>query len=62
MTVDRNALSSLSATLSDVVDRLGTLARTAGEDDEVGSELLEVERQLTMSHRRLEKAIRRATR
>lgn len=39
--------------------RLRELATDTHEDDEIGSELREVERQLDMASRRLQKALRR---
>ncbi len=61
MPVDTSALSSLSSSLEDLITRLGQIAAVGGED-EIVPDLLEVERQLTMSHRRLEKALRQASR
>jgi hypothetical protein len=59
MTLDRNALSSLSASLGDLTRRLGEVAREAGEDDEALIEVMEVERQLSTAGRRLEKIVHR---
>ncbi len=58
MALDRIALSSLAATLEDLVSRLGTLAAEADDDEEGALELLEVERQLLTASRRLTKATR----
>ncbi len=62
MPIDTTALSSISATLDDLTNRLGQLAREANEEDEDRGELLEVERQLQIAGRRLDKLLRRATR
>ncbi len=62
MTLDKNALSSLSASLVDLTNRLGDVARDAGEDDDALIEVLEVERQLQTASRRLEKILRRVSR
>lgn len=62
MPIDSTALSSLSATLDDLTVRLGQLATEADEDDEDRGELLEIERQLQIAGRRLDKLLRRATR
>lgn len=62
MPIDSTALSSLSATLDDLTRRLGQLAKEAEEDDEDRGELLEVERQLQIAGRRLDKLLRRAAR
>lgn len=59
MAIDYHLLSSLSATLDDVVSRIGELSRTADEDDEAAIDLQEIERQLTTASRRLTKVIRR---
>ncbi len=48
--------------LDDLVKRLVELARAAGDDEEIGIELREVERQLETASRRLAKAIRRVNR
>ncbi len=60
--IDHSALASIAASLNDAIERLGAIARQGGEDDEIASELLEVERQLSMSCRRLDKAVRNASR
>ena len=62
MPLDRNALSSLTATLIDVTGRLGDVARDASSDDDAVLDLLEVERQLQTASRRLEKILRRISR
>ncbi|MEM7325498.1 MAG: hypothetical protein AAF531_20595 [Actinomycetota bacterium] len=59
MTLDRNALSSLSASLDDLTRRLGEVARQAGQDEDSVLEVLEVERQLTTAGRRLGKIVHR---
>ncbi|MEZ5228742.1 MAG: hypothetical protein R2710_19375 [Acidimicrobiales bacterium] len=59
MPLDVNALESLSATLDDLVRRLAAIAREAGDDEEIGVELREVERQLETASRRLTKAVAR---
>lgn len=62
MSLDQNALSSLSASLADLTNRLGEVARAAGEDDDAVIDVLEVQRQLQTASRRLEKVLRRITR
>ncbi len=62
MPIDSTALSSLSATLDDRTSRLGHLAAGGDEEDEERGELLEIERQLQIAGRRLDKLVRRATR
>jgi len=62
MPLDKNALSSLSASLDDLTVRLGEVAREAGEDDDALIEVLEVERQLQTAVRRLTKILRRVER
>lgn len=57
MAIDYHVLSSLSATLEDVVRRIGEVARSADDSDPV-VDLLEVERQLTTASRRLAKITR----
>ncbi len=59
MPLDSSALGSVSLTLEDLVKRLRELAADTAEDDEIASELREVERQLHMASRRLQKALRR---
>ncbi len=60
MAIDVSALGSIELSLEEVIDRLRDVSRDLDDDDEVGSELREVERQLHMAFRRLEKATRRA--
>ena len=62
MPLDSTALSSLSASLHDLTNRLGQLASVGGEDEDDRNELLEVERQLQTAWRRLEKIVLRASR
>ena len=59
MALDGNALSSISATLDELVKRIGSLAQDADADDDALIELREVERQLQTSARRLTKIVRR---
>lgn len=59
MPINASALGSLSLTLQEMVDRLGELAAGVGDDDEIGGELREVQRQLHTASRRLDKAVRR---
>ena len=59
MSLDKNALSSLSASLADLTTRIGEVARAAGEDEDALIDVLEVERQLQTATRRLEKIVRR---
>ncbi len=59
MPLDSSALGSVSLTLDDLVKRLRELTGDTAEDDEIASELREVERQLHMASRRLQKALRR---
>ena len=59
MPLDTSALGSVSMSLEDLLMRLRELATDTNEDDEIGSELREVERQLDMASRRLQKAVRR---
>ena len=59
MALDGNALSSISATLDELVDRIGRLAHDADDDEDALVELREVERQLQTSARRLTKIVRR---
>ncbi len=60
MPLDVSALGSLSTTLEELVQRLAELAADVGEDDEIGIELREVERQLHTASRRLTKATLRS--
>jgi len=57
--LDTSALGSVSLSLEDLLARLRELSTDTHEDDEIGSELREVERQLDMASRRLQKALRR---
>jgi hypothetical protein len=61
MPLDASALDSLSTSLEDLVIRLAELSEDIDEDDEIGIELREVERQLHTASRRLAKATRRST-
>lgn len=60
MSVDVSALGSIARSLEELVERLRDVSRDVDEEDEVGSELREIERQLDMSSRRLQKTTRRA--
>ncbi len=57
--LNSSALESLALSLRDMVDRLHDLASEVQEDDDIGSELREVQRQLHMASRRLDKSLRR---
>jgi len=57
--LDSSALGSVSLSLEDLLQRLRDLTAQTHEDDEIASELREVERQLDMASRRLQKALRR---
>ncbi len=59
MPLDTSALGSVSLSLEDLLTRLRELAGDTHEDDEIANELREVERQLNMASRRLQKALRR---
>ncbi len=59
MPLDSSALGSVSLSLEDLLHRLRDLAAETNEDDEIASELREVERQLDTASRRLQKALRR---
>ncbi len=61
VSVDVSALGSISLSLEEIIERLRDLSQDLDDDDEIGSELKEVERQLHMAWRRLDKAMRRAT-
>ncbi len=61
MPLDHTALSSLSASLEDLTQRLGAIAAQANDSDDDRNEVLEVERQLQTAGRRLEKITRRAS-
>lgn len=60
--LDHSAISSLSASLADLTTRLGDIARAADSEDDGTQEVLEVERQLQMAGRRLDKVLRRLER
>lgn len=62
MTLDGNALGSISYSLDDLIERIGQLADRADTEDEALIELREVERQLQTSARRLGKIVRRVSR
>ena len=57
----RPALSSVSTTLEEIVDRVAAVAEAAvAEGDEgLAHEMFEVERSLRTAHRRLESTLRR---
>lgn len=59
MALDKHALSSLSASLDELINRIGEVAREADSEDEAMVDVLEVERQLTTAGRRLEKIVHR---
>ena len=59
MTLDVNALDSISATLQELTDRIGQLVEASNDDEDALAELREVERQLQTSTRRLAKIVRR---
>ncbi len=59
LALDGSALGSISATLDELVDRIGRLAADADAEDEALVELREVERQLQTAGRRLTKIVRR---
>ncbi len=61
VSLDVSALGSIATSLDELVRRLHEVGGELSEDDEVGAELREVERQLIMASRRLEKAARRAS-
>ncbi len=60
MSINLSALHSLNASLEELLTRLAELSRDAGEDDDIGLELREVERQVHTASRRLAKALHRA--
>lgn len=60
MALDINALSSMNSSLEDLVGRLARLSTNLDDEDEIGVELREIERQLQTAQRRLTKAVRRA--
>ena len=61
MTLDVNALDSISATLSELTDRITQLLQASDDDEDALAELREVERQLQASTRRLAKIVRRVS-
>lgn len=60
MAIDVSALGSITRSLLELNDRLREIALSVSDDDEVGSELREIERQLQTASRRLDKAMRKA--
>lgn len=62
MSIDYTALSSLATSLEDLTIRIGAIAAAGNEDDDEQLDLLEVERQLQTTSRRLEKIVRRSRR
>jgi len=62
MPLDISALSSISASLDELIARLEHIAKQGGEEDEAAGEVLEVERTLRTSSRRLNKILRQITR
>lgn len=61
MSLDVSALSSISASLDDLTERISQLIAEATEDEDALVELREIERQLQTSTRRLTKVVRRAS-
>lgn len=61
MTLDVNALDSISATLSELTGRISQLIEASDDDEDALAELREVERQLQTSTRRLVKIVRRVS-
>ena len=59
MTLSPSSLGSVAASLDDLVRRVRATADALGPDDEVGAELIEVERQLQAVVRRLSRLNRR---
>lgn len=59
MSISASSLSSIGATLDDLVRRVRVAADDLGPDDDVGAELIEVERQLQATARRLTRLTRR---
>jgi hypothetical protein len=57
-----SSLSSVASSLDDLVRRVRATADALGPEDEVGAELVEVERQLQAAVRRLTKLTRRLDR
>lgn len=62
MNASGSSLSSVASSLDDLVRRVKATAEALGPDDEVGAELVEVERQLQAAVRRLTKLTRRMDR
>jgi hypothetical protein len=62
MNASGSSLSSVASSLDDLVRRVKATAEALGPDDEVGAELVEVERQLQAAVRRLTKLTRRLDR
>ena len=56
---ENSSLSSVAASLEDLVRRVRATADDLGPQDDVGAELIEVERQLQAAVRRLTKLTRR---
>lgn len=54
-----SSLSSVASSLDDLVRRVRATAEALGPEDDVGAELIEVERQLQAAVRRLSKLTRR---
>lgn len=59
MSVSPSSLSSVAATLDELVRRVRAAADAFGPDDDVGAELIELERQLQAAERRLSRLTRR---
>ena len=59
MNASGSSLSSVASSLDDLVRRVKATAEALGPEDEVGAELVEVERQLQAAVRRLTKLTRR---
>jgi hypothetical protein len=57
-----SSLSSLASSLDELLRRVRSMADEAGPDDDLGAELVEVERQLQAVSRRLAKVSRRRRR
>jgi hypothetical protein len=62
VSIDFTALASLATSLEDLTRRIGDLAAAGHDDDDERLDLLEVERQLQTTSRRLEKIVRRGRR
>jgi hypothetical protein len=54
-----SSLTSVAASLEDLVQRVRNTADALGPDDDVGAELIEVDRQLQAAARRLRRLVRR---